>query len=64
MTRRSVVYLLLHEATQETPRYFIRVGLGIFWECTSTRADAKEFTSRALAVKTLHRSRKHLPVRH
>ena len=40
--------------------YFIRLGLGIFWECGSKAEDAKRFTSRNQAVKVMQSARKHL----
>lgn len=39
--------------------YFVRLLIGIFWECSSRRDEAKEFTSRALAVKTMQAAGKH-----
>lgn len=54
----NLVYVIVHDTTNETERYFIRLGIGIFWEC-GARERAKEFTSRALAVKTMQRAGKH-----
>lgn len=39
--------------------YFIRVGLGIFWECSERRRDAREFKTRAQAAKVLTANGKH-----
>jgi hypothetical protein len=44
-------FVLVNE--DATPRYFIRLGLGIFWEC-GPRAQAREFATRAAAVRVLH----------
>ena len=33
--------------------YFIRIGLGIFWECTHNEAEARKFSTRAAASKVL-----------
>lgn len=41
------------------PSYFIRISLGIFWECTTNPAEAKQFPTRAAAVKVLQASGKH-----
>lgn len=41
-----------------SPRYFIRLGLGIFWEC-GARTEAREFPTRAAAVRTMHNAGKH-----
>ena len=38
--------------------YFIRLGLGVFWECSSDLAEAKRFTRRADASKVLRESGK------
>jgi hypothetical protein len=39
--------------------YFKALALGMFWECTTKRDDAKEFSSRAAASKKLTESGKH-----
>ena len=49
-------YLLYRDGVDA---YFMRVGLGTFWEC-GPRQFAKEFTRRADAAKILHRYQKHL----
>ncbi len=38
--------------------YFIRLGLGIFWEC-GPRTDAREFATRQAAATVLQRAGKH-----
>ena len=38
--------------------YFIRVGLGIFWECSDRLRDAKRFTTRSQAARVLIRNGK------
>ncbi len=52
------VYLVAREDRSHTT-YYIRTGLSIFWE-SGPREMAKEFTSRALAVKRMHNAGKHL----
>jgi len=52
------VFVLCHDAANESPRYFIRLGLGIFWEC-GPRDMAKEFRTRRDAVKTMQSAGKH-----
>ena len=54
----SRVYLIVREDPDDTT-YFIRISLGMFWE-SGPRAFAKEFASRAMAVKTLHVNKKHI----
>ncbi len=39
--------------------YFVRLGLGIFWECCHERASAKEFATRTRAVKMMQACGKH-----
>ncbi len=39
--------------------WFVRLGLGMFWECTSERSDAKEFETRAKAAKVMQAAGKH-----
>lgn len=49
------VYLIYSDQHQA---YFIRLGLGMFWECGS-REDAREFATRAQAVKVMQQNGKH-----
>lgn len=41
-----------HERTM-SPMWFVRLGLGIFWECTTKSDEARSFARRAEAVKML-----------
>lgn len=48
MTRNYVL-------TREDPScaYFVRLGLGIFWECSCNPDDARQFKTRQAAAKVL-----------
>lgn len=52
-------YVLVCEGRHIEPRYFIRLGLGLFWECSHNVKDARAFTTRASAAKVLHANGKH-----
>jgi hypothetical protein len=39
--------------------YYIRTGLGIFWECTHNASEARLFPTRAAASKVLTGAGKH-----
>lgn len=39
--------------------YFKLLALGLFWECVSSRAEAREFATRADAAKMLRKCGKH-----
>jgi hypothetical protein len=42
--------------------YFVRVGLGVFWECSQGelgRQERKIFSTRAAAARVLHKYGKH-----
>jgi hypothetical protein len=45
-------YVLVREDT-DRPVYYIRTGLGIFWECSNNQNEAKRFATRAAASKAL-----------
>lgn len=49
-----VLYCDQHDASG----YFIRLGLGIFWEC-GPREMAREFTTRHAAVAVMQQAGKH-----
>lgn len=49
------VYVIFSD---DADAYFIRVGLGIFWEC-GPRSMAREFKTRAQAAKILTDNGKH-----
>ncbi len=51
-------FVLCHEGPDESPRYFIRLGLGIFWECGPIDM-AKRFTTRQAAAKVMQDAGKH-----
>jgi len=51
-------FLIVYEKSDRPTAYFIRIGLGIFWEC-GPRAMAKEFKTRAAAVKVMQQAGKH-----
>lgn len=60
MTRRHVIYLIVADDPRVLhPHYFSHHGILNAWEWTAFRADAKQFTSRALAVKTMQAAGKH-----
>lgn len=54
---RRKVFLLYCDAHGNSG-YFIRLGLGIFWEC-GPRAMAREFPKRSAAVKAMTAAGKH-----
>lgn len=62
MTVGKSAYVITRDETGPTigsPLYFIRLGLGIFWECTTRLDDARRFASRRDASAVLVRSGKH-----
>lgn len=56
MVQQKTVHLLYNDA-HGASGYFIRLGLGIFWEC-GPRDMAREFSTRAAAAKTMLRAGK------
>lgn len=52
-----MIYIIIREYPDET-RYFIRFGLGMFWECTTNAAEARQFTQRSEAARMLKRTGK------
>ncbi len=48
----SRAFVLCHEGRDESPRFFIRLGIGIFWECGPFDM-AKRFTTRQAAAKVM-----------
>ena len=52
-------YIIIHDDLHGDLVYFIRLGLGIFWECSPKPEEAKRFVTRSAAVKILHASGKH-----
>ncbi len=45
--------LMLDASATQSERYFVRLGLGIFWECDTNIARARKFRTRAQAAKVL-----------
>jgi len=43
----------------DRPTYYIRTGLGIFWECTHDESEARQFSTRSAASKVLIGAGKH-----
>ena len=52
-------FVLIRDDLDGALVYFIRIGLGIFWECGPKSDEAKKFSTRAAAVKILHATGKH-----
>jgi hypothetical protein len=39
--------------------YFIRLGLGVFWECGHNEDEARKFVTRARAAEVMQKAGKH-----
>lgn len=50
-------YVITRESASG-PIYFVRLGLGLFWECTSAVCEAKRFDRLTAASKVLRASGK------
>lgn len=48
-------YMIIKDDDRLGVLYLVRVGLGLFWESTTTRDDARVFTRRSDAAKELQR---------
>jgi hypothetical protein len=54
---RNVFVIVREDGSQ--PLYFLRLGLGIFWECSHNVGEARHFTTRAAASRVLTTNGKH-----
>ena len=52
-------YVLIQENRDGSSHYFVRVALGLFWECTIHPREARRFRSRPAASKVLTTNGKH-----